>query len=349
MFTRVLESYRRKKMKAWILEKQAKIDERPLKLTEVPTPHAKEGEIRIKILVCGVCRTDIHIAEGDLSLRKAPLILGHEIVGIVDEVGNDVKQFKIGDKAGVSWLNKTCGKCKYCLSGKENYCPDIKSTGWDEDGGYAEYITVLENVALPLNDIRLEPSDIAPLMCPGIAGYAAFKLTKARKGSKLGLYGFGPTAFCVLKVAKSMDIEVYVSTRSPKNIEDAINQGADWAADTAKEQMPCTLDSAIVFPPAGNLVEPVLSQVEKGGTVVLAPVSSSPIVIENYTENLWGRTIETLYNLKKSEADEFLEIADRLKIKPERGIFPFEDLQDVLITVRHGKAQVANSVIEISG
>jgi propanol-preferring alcohol dehydrogenase len=336
-------------MKAWILEKQAKIDERPLKLTEVPTPHAKDGEIRIKILVCGVCRTDIHIAEGDLSLRKAPLILGHEIVGIVDEVGKNVKQFKVGDKAGVSWLNKTCGKCKYCLSGKENYCPDIKSTGWDEDGGYAEYITVLENVALPLNDIRLEPSDIAPLMCPGIAGYAALKLTKARKGSKLGLYGFGPTASCVLKVAKSMDIEVYVSTRSPKNIEDAINQGADWAADTAIEQMPCTLDSAIVFPPAGNLVEPVLSQVEKGGTVVLAPVSSSPIVIENYTENLWGRTLETLYNLKKSEADEFLEIADRLKIKPERGIFPFEDLQDVLITVRHGKAKVANSVIEISG
>jgi len=334
-------------MRAWILEKQAKIEERPLRLAEVPTPYAKDGEIRIKILVCGVCRTDIHIAEGDLSLRKSPLILGHEIVGVVDEVGENVRQFRVGDKAGVCWLNSTCGKCKYCRSGKENYCPDIKSTGWDEDGGFAEYITVLEDVALPLNHIRLEPADIAPLMCPGIAGYAAFKLTKAQKGSKLGLYGFGPTAFCVLKVAKSMDIEVYVSTRSSKNIQDAINHGADWAADTSKEQMPCTLDSAIVFPPAGNLVEPTLSQVEKGGTVVLAPVSSSPIVIENYTENLWGRTIETLYNLKKSEADEFLELADRLKITPERGIFPFEDLQDVLITVRHGKARVANSVIKI--
>ena len=335
-------------MKAWILEEQAKIEERPLRLAEVPTPHAKDGEIRIKILVCGVCRTDIHIAEGDLSLRKSPLILGHEIVGVVDEVGENVKQFKVGDKAGVCWLNSTCGKCKYCRSGKENYCPDIKSTGWDEDGGFAEYITVLEDIALRLNDIRLEPADIAPLMCPGIAGYAAFKLTKAQKGSKLGLYGFGPTAFCVLKVAKSMDIEVYVSTRSPKNIQDAIDHGADWAADTSKEQMPCTLNSAIVFPPAGNLVEPVLSQIEKGGILVLAPVSSSPIVIENYTENLWGRTLETLYNLRKSEADEFLEIADRLKIKPERGIFPFEDLQDVLIAVRQGKAKVANSVIKIS-
>jgi alcohol dehydrogenase, propanol-preferring len=344
----VLVLYRRKKMKAWILEKQAKIEERPLRLAEVPTPHAKDGEIRIKILVCGVCRTDIHIAEGDLSLRKSPLILGHEIVGVVDEVGENVKQFRVGDKAGVCWLNSTCGKCKYCRSGKENYCPDIKSTGWDEDGGFAEYITVLEDVALPLNHIRLEPADIAPLMCPGIAGYAAFKLTKAQKGSKLGLYGFGPTAFCVLKVAKSMDIEVYVSTRSPKNIQDAINHGADWAADTSKEDMTSTLDSAIVFPPAGNLVEPTLSQVEKGGIVVLAPVSSSPIVIENYSENLWGRTLETLYNLKKSEADEFLELAGRLKIKPERGIFPFEDLQDVFIAVRQGKARVANSVIKIS-
>jgi propanol-preferring alcohol dehydrogenase len=335
-------------MRAWILEKQAKIEERPLRVAEVPIPRAKDNEIRIKIQVCGVCRTDIHIAEGDLCLRKSPLILGHEIVGIVDEIGNEVKKFKIGDKAGVCWLNRTCGTCKYCRSGKENYCPDIKATGWDEHGGFAEYITVLEDVALPLNHVRLDPADIAPLMCPGIAGYAAFKLTKAQKGDKLGLYGFGPTAFCVLKVAKSMGIAVYVSTRSPKNIQDAITHGANWAADTSKEQMPCKLDSAIVFPPAGNLVEPVLSQVQQGGTVVLAPVSSSPIVIENYTENLWGRTIETLYNLKKSEADEFLEIAGRLKIIPERGIFPFEDLQDVLITVRQGKATVPNSVIKIS-
>ena len=335
-------------MRAWILEKQAKIEERPLKLAEVPVPHVTNCEIRIKILVCGVCRTDIHIAEGDLPLRKSPLILGHEIVGVVDEVGKNVKKFKVGDKAGVCWLYRTCGKCKYCLSGRENYCPDIKCTGWDEDGGYAEYIAISEDFVLPLNDVKLGPADIVPLMCPGIAGYAAFKLTDAQKGIKLGLYGFGPTAFFVLKVAKSMGIEVYVSTRSPKNIEAAKDAGANWAADTSKEEMPCKLDSVIVFPPAGNLVEPALSQVEKGGIVVLAPVSSSPIVIANYSENLWGRTIQTLYNVKKSEADEFLEIADRLQIKPEREVFPFEELQDVLIGVRHGRMKVANSVIEIS-
>jgi propanol-preferring alcohol dehydrogenase len=183
------------------------------------------------------------------------------------------------------------------LSQRENYCLEVRCTGGDEDGGYAEYITISEDYALPLNDVPLEPSEIAPLMCPGIAGYAAFKLTGAQRGDKLGLYGFGPTAYFVLKVAQSMGIETYVSTRSPKNIESARREGANWAADVSKERIPCKLDSAVIFPPAGNLVEPVLSQLERGGTLVMAPVSASPIKIENYSENLWGCDIRTLYNL----------------------------------------------------
>ena len=187
-------------MRAWILEEQAKIETRPLKLVEVPLPRVKDDQVRIKVLVCGVCRTDIHIAEGDLPLKKSPVILGHEIVGVVDEVGKKVKRFRIGDRAGVYWLYSSCKNCKYCLSQRENYCPNFKATGWDEDGGYAEYISVSEDYALPLNHVQLEPAEIAPLMCPGIAGYAAFRLTEAQKGCKLGLYGFGPTAYFVLKV-----------------------------------------------------------------------------------------------------------------------------------------------------
>ncbi|MCD6570690.1 MAG: alcohol dehydrogenase catalytic domain-containing protein [Deltaproteobacteria bacterium] len=335
-------------MKAWILEKQAKIGKKPLKLTEVPTPHAEKGEIRIKNLVCGVCRTDIHIIEGDLPLKKSPVILGHEIVGVVDEVGKGVKRFKVGDKVGVCWLYSTCGKCKYCLSGRENFCPDIKCTGWDKDGGYAEYITIREDFALALNNVHLEPYDIAPLMCPGIAGYAAFKLTEAKKGDKLGLYGFGPTAFFVLKVAKSLGIEVYVSTRSEKNIKAANDAGAVFAADTSKHKMPCKLDSAIIFPPAGGLVEQGLSTLQRGGILVLAPVSATPIVIDDYSRNLWGRSIKTLYNLKRSDAQEFLEIANKLQIRPERCIFWFEDLPDVLISARKGELKEANAVIKIS-
>ena len=335
-------------MRAWVLEKQAEIEERPLRLVEVPTPHPQDGQIRIKVFVSGVCRTDIHIAEGDLPLNKAPLILGHEIVGVVDEVGVAVSRFRVGDKAGAYWLYSSCGRCEYCLSGRENYCPEIKCTGWNVDGGYAEYLTISEAYALPLNDVQLEPVEIAPLLCPGIAGYAAFKLAGAQNGDTLGLYGFGPTAYCVLKVAQAFGIETYVSTRSPKNIESALRAGAQWAADASREGMPCKLDAAIIFPPAGNLVEPVLSQLEKGGTLVMAPVSASPIVIENYSQDLWGHSIQTLFHLRRSDAEEFFELVNRLELKVGTSLFPFEELQDALIQAKQGKLEEPNAVIEIT-
>jgi len=335
-------------MKAWILEKQASVEERPLKLVEVPTPHARDDEVRLRVLVCGVCRTDIHIAEGDLPLRKSPLILGHEIVGVVDEVGGKVERFRIGDRAGVYWLHSACGQCKYCLSQRENYCPQVKCTGWDVDGGYAEYVTALAAYALPLNAVRMSPVEIAPLMCPGIAGYAAFKLAEAREGDKLGLYGFGPTAYYVLKVAQHLGIEVYVSSRSRKNIEAAMREGARWAANAAEEEMPCKLDAAILFPPAGNLVEPILSQLQRGGMLVMAPVSASPIWVENYSANLWGHDIRTLYNLKRSDAEEFFAIVDRLALEMGTSPFSFEELPDALIQARQGKLEQPNAVIKVS-
>jgi propanol-preferring alcohol dehydrogenase len=335
-------------MKAWILEKQARVEERPLKLMEVPTPHPKDDEVRLRVLVCGVCRTDIHIAEGDLPLRKSPVILGHEVVGIVDEVGEEVERFRVGDRAGVYWLHSGCGQCKYCLSWRENYCPQIKCLGWDVDGGYAEYVTAPAAYTLPLDDIQMSPAEIAPLLCPGIAGYAAFKLTGTQEGDKLGLYGFGPTAYYVLKVAQHLGIEVYVSTRSQKNIEAARREGARWAANAAEEEMPCELDAAILFPPAGNLVEPILSQLRIGGVLVMAPVSATPIRIEDYSENLWGRDIKTLYNLKRSDAEEFFETVDRLDVEMGTSLFPFQDLQDALILARQGKLEQPNAVIKIS-
>jgi propanol-preferring alcohol dehydrogenase len=335
-------------MKAWILEKQASVEERPLKLAEVPTPHPKDDEVRLKVLVCGVCRTDIHIAEGDLPLRKSPVILGHEIVGVVDEVGKKVERFRVGDRAGVYWLHSACGRCKYCLSQRENYCPEIQCTGWDVDGGYAQYATAPAAYALPLDGIRMSPVEIAPLMCPGIAGYAAFKLAGAQEGDKLGLYGFGPTATYVLKVARYLGIEVYVSTRSRKNIEAARREGARWAANAAEEEMPCKLDAAILFPPVGNLVEPILSQLRRGGVLVMAPVSASPIRIENYSENLWGRDIRTLYNLNRPDAEGFFEIVDRLALEMGTSLFSFEELPDALIMARQGKLEQPNAVIKVS-
>jgi propanol-preferring alcohol dehydrogenase len=324
-------------MQAWILEEQAQIEQRPLKLVEILTPHAKDDEVRIKLEVCGVCRTDIHIAEGDLPLNKTPIILGHEAVGIVDEVGKSVQRFKVGDKAGVYWLHNSCGVCKYCLSQRENYCPEYKATGWDEHGGFAEYMTVPAENALPLNDVQLEPADIAPLLCPGVAGYAAFKLTGVQRGDRLGLYGFGPTAHYVLKVAQYLGIETYVSTRSVKNTERAIREGSNWVADVSSKPPPCNLDAVIIFPAAGNLVELSLSHLEKGGTLVMAPVSSSQIVIENYSENFWGRSIKTLYNVTKSDAEGFIKV-----------LFPFEELPEALIQLKHGKLEQPNAIIKVA-
>lgn len=335
-------------MRAWILEQQAPVEKLPLRLVDVPEPPLRDGEIRVRVLACGVCRTDIHIAEGDLPLKKSPLILGHEIAGVVEEVGRDVTRFRVGDRAGVYWLHSTCGHCKHCLSGRENYCPEIQCTGWDVDGGFAETTTAVAAYAVPLNDTRLTPVEIAPLMCPGIAGYAAFKLAGVQRGDRLGLYGFGPTAYYVLKVAQFLGIEVYVSTRSQRHIEAARQTGAAWAGNALQEQMPARLDAAILFPPAGQLVGPALGQVQRGGTLVMAPVSASPITVAHYSETMWGRDIKTLYHLKRSDAEEFFGLVNHLDLRLSVQVFPFEALPEALILAKTGRLTQPNAVIEVS-
>jgi propanol-preferring alcohol dehydrogenase len=335
-------------MKAWILESQADMEKRPLKLTDIPLPQPGDKEMRIKIQASGICRTDIHIAEGDLALKKTPLILGHEIVGLVEKTGKAVTSFKPGDRVGISWLNSTCGKCAFCRTGKENYCHQFRCTGWDANGGFAEYTIIHEDFALSLQGIDMEPEDMAPLLCPGIAGFCAFKLSGIEKGGVLGLFGFGPTAYYVLKSANYLGIEVYVSTRSPKNKDEARNNGAAWVGDITKEKFPADLDSAILFPPSGPLVEPALTQIKIGGILVLAPVSMSPIEINNYSRNLWGKDIRTLYNVNKNEAQEFLELAGKTDMKMSREVFSMEDLQDAMIQVKKCKLKKPNAVIRIT-
>jgi propanol-preferring alcohol dehydrogenase len=334
-------------LKAWILTEQAPIEERPLTLSELPDPRPGDHEVRMKVSYSGVCRTDIHIAEGDLPLKKSPIVLGHEVVGIVDEIGKGVTRFRVGQRVGSYWLHSACGQCNYCCSGRENYCPNFQATGWHANGGFAEYMVVPEGFALSLESVQLAPSMIPPLLCPGIAGYAAFKLADIQVGETLGLYGFGPTAYYVLKVAQSLDIETYVSSRSKRNIERAKREGAAWAADSSKEEMPSKLDAAILFPPAGNMVEPILSQLKPGGDLVMAAVSSSPITIENYSANLWGRTIKTLYQLRRSDAEEFIELANDLDLRPGVSLFAFEELDEALILAKQNKLEQPNAVIAV--
>jgi propanol-preferring alcohol dehydrogenase len=335
-------------MKAWILTKQGPIEHRPLELVDLPMPRPREHEIRVKVQVCGLCRTDLHIAEGDLPLKKTPLVLGHEVVGVVDEVGSNVIEFREGDKVGVTWFAGKCGICRHCREGRENYCPAFQATGWDLDGGLAEYILVSDYAAMPLKDLKLPDEEIAPLMCPGVAGYCAFRLTNAEAGEDIGLYGFGPTAYYVIKAARHLGLNVYVSSRSAPNLERARQHGAVWAGDSSRSDMPKMLDSAIVFPAAGSLVEPALKQVKIGGVVVLAPVSMSRIEIHDYAGNFWGRDLRTLYNINASDARKFLALAATIDVRMGTEAYPFNECPDALIRVKQGKIKEPNAVILVS-
>jgi len=332
-------------MKAWILEKQAPIENRPLKLKEVPTPKPGAGEIRIKNVACGVCRTDIHIVEGDLPLKKSPLILGHEIVGIVDKIGEQVTNFKTGDRAGIAWLNHTCGKCKFCLSGRENLCSQAQFTGWDVDGGFSEFSVISADFSFHISE-KQSFVEMAPLMCPGIAGYRAFRLTELLPGDKLGLYGFGPTASYVLQVAKHKNIGVYVITRNEKNRMSTKQIGADWVGGY-DDKIPDMLDGSIIFPPAGNLVSHALSQLDSGGRLVLGPVTMTPIEIKDYNLIWQERSIISLAHIARKDGIEFLQLANDINLKTSIEVYPFEDLQEVLIQVKHGKVK-GNAVIQIA-
>jgi propanol-preferring alcohol dehydrogenase len=331
-------------MKAWILERQAPIKAKPLSYREIPLPQTGEGEIRIKVHACGVCRTDIHIAEGDLPLRKSPLILGHQIVGIVDKVGETVTNFKVGDRAGVAWLNSTCGYCQFCQSGRENLCPKATFTGWTEDGGYTEYMKVSQHFAFPLGE-NLTFTEAAPLMCPGITGYRALKLTEASKGDKLGLYGFGPAASYVVQVAKYLGIETYVVTRSQKNKNWAARLEADWIGGY-EDKIPCKFNRAILFPAVGNLVESALSHLDSGGILVLGAVYMSPIEVRYYNHLWMERSVKSLANITRGDGKEFLDIVTKIGIKTEIEVFPFDDLLEALILTKDGKVN-GNPVIRI--
>lgn len=332
-------------MKAWVLENQANIEKRPLLLREVSIPEPEEGEIRVKVHACGVCRTDIHIAEGDLPLRKSPLILGHQIVGVVEKVGKGVNEFKVGDRAGMAWLNFSCGNCKFCRSGRENLCPQAKFTGWNVDGGYAEYVKVSQDFAFHLWE-NLSFTETAPLMCAGIVSYRALRLTGVGRGDKLGLYGFGPAASYVLQVAKYLGIETFVITRSEKNKNRARELGADWVGGY-EDEAPSKFDAGTIFPPAGNLVEFALSQIDSGGKLILGAVYMTPIEIKDYNRIWMERSIKSLANVTREDGREFLEIAAKVGMKTEVEVFSFDELPKALILAKGGKVK-GNAVIKLA-
>lgn len=325
-------------MKAWVLKTPGSVDDRPLRLDDVPEPEVRADELLVRVSACGICRTDLHVVEGELPVRLSPVIPGHQIVGRVAVLGTDVGGFAVNDRVGVAWLNRTCGKCKYCLAGRENLCDQALFTGWSVNGGYAEYAIAPASFTYPLPD-SFEDIQAAPLLCAGIIGYRCLRLTGLSqhnwKGARLGIYGFGAAGHICIQLARSRGAEVYVCTRDRERHQALAHElGAAWVGDAA-EAPPAQLDTAIIFAPAGELVPVALKAVAKGGTIVLGGIHMSPIPSFDYSLIYGERTLRSVANNTRADGEEFLLEAASIPVRTHVQTFSFEQANDALIALKH--------------
>lgn len=322
-------------MKAMVLERAGQ----PLRLLDLPIPRPGAGQILIQVKACGVCRTDLHVYEGDLKNPKLPLILGHEIVGVVTEIGGGVEGLRAGDRVGVPWLGKTCGTCPYCLSGRENLCDRPLFTGYQLDGGYAEYTLADYRYCFPIPE-EYSDAEAAPLLCAGLIGYRAFRM--AGDGPCVGIYGFGAAAHIIAQIARHQGREVYAFTRpgDSKGQEFARRLGVIWAGDS-DGPAPKALDAAIIFAPVGSLLPQALQAVAKGGIVVCAGIHMSDIPSFPY-RLLWEeRIVRSVANLTRRDGLEFFEIAPKVPVRTEVETFPLAEAHGALERLKRGQIQGA--------
>lgn len=315
----------------------------PLKAVKLPLPAAGPGELLLKVQACGICRTDLHIVDGELSEPHLPLIPGHQIVGAIEAVGKGVKGFKPGDLVGVPWLGGTCGQCRYCLSGRENLCDRAVFTGYQRNGGFAEYCTANAGFCFSI-PVEYPATQAAPLLCAGLIGYRALRM--AGDGKRLGIYGFGSAAHIVTQVAVWEGREIYAFTRSGDQDGQsfALDMGACWAG-ASTERPPVELDAAIIFAPAGELVPLALRVVGKGGVVVCAGIHMSPVPSFPY-ELLWGeRKLVSVANLTRIDGDEFLQLAPQIPVSIKVEVFPLEKANEALAALRAGRIRGAGVLV----
>ena len=334
-------------MKAWILKTPKSVDERPLQLAEVAVPTIQPGELMVRVSVCGICRTDLHVVEGELPARLSPVIPGHQIVGRVAAIGANVDDFAVNDRVGIAWLNRTCGKCKYCLAGRENLCDLALFTGWSVNGGYAEYATVPASFAYRIPD-GFEDVQAAPLLCAGIIGYRCLRLTGLSenewRGARLGIYGFGAAGHICIQLARARGAEVYVCTRDRERHQALAHElGATWVGDTA-DTPPVQLDTAIIFAPAGELVPVALKAMVKGGAVVLGGIHMSPIPSFDYWLIYGERVIRSVANNTRADGREFLVEAARVPVHTHVQTFDFNKVNEALIALKHDAIRGAGVV-----
>lgn len=295
-------------MTAWRVTRPGPMAAGPLDSSTVPVPRPEAGELLVRVLVCGVCRTDLHVAEGDLPVHRPGVTPGHEVVGEVVADGGGVTGFATGDRVGIAWLRGTCGRCRYCLRGRENLCPESRYTGWDADGGYAEFAVVPAAYALPLPG-GYSDDELAPLLCAGLIGYHALARAEVPEGGRLGIYGFGGSAHLTAQVAIARGVTVHVLTRSAEARELALELGATSAGHAA-DPPPEPLDSAILFAPAGELVLPALKALDRGGTLAIAGIHLSDVPPLNYQQHLFQeRQVRSVTANTRADAREFLAFA----------------------------------------
>ncbi|MFW6151017.1 MAG: zinc-dependent alcohol dehydrogenase family protein [Chloroflexota bacterium] len=338
-------------MKAMVLKGVSAVEQRPLQLVDLPLPEPGPGEIRIRVLACGVCHTEIDEIEGRLPPSSFPMVLGHEIVGVVDSTGPGTTKFRETDRVGIDWLNWACGQCRFCLRGQENLCERAKWTGKDVYGGYAEYAIVSEAFAYPIPE-RFSAIEAAPLLCAGVVGYRALRLTHMRDGDVLGLYGFGASAHIVIQVVKhtypSSMVCVFTRPHQKEHQDLARSLGADWVGSTG-DTPPWPLDRAIDFTPVGAPVREALRNLQRGGRLVVNAIRKTESIPElEYTEHLWyEKEFKSVANVSRRDAEEFLPLAAKIPIVPQVQLFQLEDADEAMVILKEGRMQGAG-VLAIS-
>ena len=314
-------------MRAAIVERQGPVESRPLKLVDMPIPDPGENEVLIRVLACGVCRTDLHVTEGDLPLRLRPVIPGHQIVGTVEGTG---------ERVGVAWLHSTDGTCRFCTSGRENLCENAEFTGWTRNGGFAEYVVAAKDFIYPIPD-DFDDIQAAPLLCAGIIGYRALRLCGVNdwNGARLGIYGFGAAGHVCIQIARARGADVYVATRDRERHQSLAEElGAAWVGDTF-DVPPVKLAASIIFAPAGEIVPAALSALDKGGSLVLGGIHMSPIPEFDYDLLYGERLIRSVANNTREDGREFLAEAASIPVRTSVQEFSLDQANDALIALKH--------------
>ena len=335
-------------MKAIILAKHSAIENRPLQLAELKIPAPCEDELLLKVSVCGACHTDLDEAEGRLRIKK-PVVPGHQVVGTVEDKGNAVTKFAVGQRVGVTWLYWSCGECDFCKMGSENLCKSAKWTGKDVNGGYAEYMVVGQDYAYPIPEM-FSDSQAAPLLCAGVIGYRTVRLAQISDGQTIGLFGFGASAHIVIQIIKYKfpNCPVFVFTKTEEHAKLAKKLGADWTGRSG-DKPPAKLNKAMDFTPVGKCVRDALAVLERGGRLVINAIrKETPVPAMAYSEFLWlEREIKSVANVTRSDAEEFLPLAAQIPITPTIEEFPLEQANEVLAKIKHSKLHAA-AVLRIS-